>query len=344
MRKKITIKDVANKLNVSTSTISRALNNHYSISDKTKVLVRKAAEELNYTPNKVAANLRRGKGNSIGVIVPKISTNFMSNCISGIESIAYPAGYNLVICQSNETYKKEIHNVQTLIDSQVAGIIISQSIETKNSDHLQKIIDKNIPLVMFDRISDSLDVDFVVNDDYTATTKAIQHFADQGYKKIAYIGAASHIYVYKNRFNAYIDSLEKLNLESNKAWVFTDVNSKDEAFKVTKRMFDSKDKDQYPDAIFCTSGINAVGTILALEELGIKTPEEVGVIGYANDEFSEIIKPSLSSIEQYPKELGENSAKILLDLFKHSASYTKSHKKVVITPSLIIRESSIRKQ
>lgn len=343
MKKKITIKDVANKLNVTTSTVSRALNDHHSISDKTKILVRKTAEELNYSPNKVAASLRSGKGNSIGVIVPKIDSNFMSSCISGIESVAYPAGYNLIICQSNETYKREIHNIQTLIDSQVSGILMSLSNETKDSNHLQKIIDKNTPLVMFDRIADDLDVDFVVNDDYTATKKTIKHLVNQGYKKIAYIGAASHIYVYKNRLNGYLDSLKEFNLESNDAWIVTNINSQEEAFEVTKKMFKSKDKNNCPDAFFCTSDINALGTMLALEEMGLKIPEDVGVIGYANDQFSRIIKPSLSSIEQHPKDLGENSAKILLDLLKQKNPFTKVHKRVIITPDLIIRQSSNRK-
>ncbi len=343
MKKRTTIRDVANKLKVTISTVSRALDDHPTISEKTKILVRKTAKELNYSPNKVAASLRSGKGNSIGVIVPKINSNFMSSCISGIESIAYPAGYNLIICQSNETYKKEVHNIQTLIDSQVSGIIISLSNETKDSNHIKSIIDNKIPLVMFDRISDDLDVDFVVNDDYSTTTKAIKHLVNQGYKKIAYIGNASHVYVYKNRLNGYLNSLEELNVENNKKWIATNINTKEEAFEATKEMFKSKDKNNCPDAFFCTSDITALGIILALEEMGIKIPDEVGVIGYANDPFSEIIKPSLSSIEQYPKELGENSAKILLELLKRKRPSTKAHKKVIINPSLIIRESSKRK-
>ncbi|MFI1743359.1 LacI family DNA-binding transcriptional regulator [Thalassobellus sediminis] len=343
MKKRTTITDVANKLKVTISTVSRALDDHPTISEKTKILVKKTVKELNYSPNKLAASLRSGKGNSIGVIVPKIDSNFMSSCISGIESVAYPAGYNLIICQSNETYKREIHNIQTLIDSQVSGIIMSLSNETKDSNHIQRIIDGNTPLVMFDRISDNLDIDFVVNDDYSVTKKAIKHLAEQGYKKIAYIGAASHIYVYKNRLNGYIDSLKEFNLESNDAWIVTNINTQEEAFEATKKMFKSKDKNNYPDAFFCTSDINALGTMLALEEMGIKTPDDVGVIGYANDQFSRIIKPSLSSIEQHPKDLGENSAKILLELLKQKNPSTKAHKRVVINPSLIIRQSSNRK-
>ncbi|MFI1773369.1 LacI family DNA-binding transcriptional regulator [Thalassobellus citreus] len=341
MKKRTTITDVAKKLKVTISTVSRALDDHPTISEKTKILVKKTAKELNYSPNKLAASLRSGKGNSIGVIVPKIDSNFMSSCISGIENIAYPAGYNLIICQSNETYKREVHNIQTLIDSQVSGIIMSLSNETKDSNHIQRIVDGNTPLVMFDRISNDLDIDFVVNDDYSATIKAIKHLVNQGYKKIAYLGNASHIYVYKNRLNGYLDSLESLKLESDETWIATNINTKEEAFEATKQMF--KSKNNCPDAFFCTSDITALGTMLALEEMGIKTPEDVGVIGYANDQFSEIIKPSLSSIEQYPKQLGENSAKILLELLNIETPSTKKHRRVIINPSLIIRQSSTRK-
>ena len=175
MKKKITIKDVAERLKVTISTVSRALHDHHTISEKTKKLVRKMAEELNYSPNKIAASLRKGTGNTIGVIVPRINSNFHSNCIFGMESITDQAGYNLIICQSNEDLQKEIHSVQTLIDSQVSGIIISLSNNTKNSTHIKKIIDKEIPLVMYDRIDSSLNIDFIVNDDYSISKEAIKH-------------------------------------------------------------------------------------------------------------------------------------------------------------------------
>lgn len=336
--KKTTIVDVANKLGVATSTVSRALQDHPTISQKTKKLVRKAARELNYSPNNIAASLRKGHGNSIGVIIPKINSNFMSNCIFGIESVTYPSGYNLVICQSNENYEKEVSNVRTLIDSQVSGILLSLSNETVDTKHLKNIIDNNIPLVMFDRVDDSLDVDCVVNDDVQISKKVIKHLAKNGYKKIALLCGPSHIYVYKNRYNGYLKGLDSLDLEQREEWVIKELHSKKEAFEITKRLFENSNR---PDALFCTSDFIALGAIQALQDKGIKIPEEVGVIGYSNDTFSEIMAPSLTSIEQYPQDIGANAASIMLDLLERK-NIGDVRKKISIKPKLILRKSSER--
>lgn len=336
-RKKITIVDVAKKLNVSISTVSRALNDHHTISEKTKQKVRKVVEELNYSPNNVAASLRKGKGNSIGVILPKINSTFMSNCVFGIESITYPAGFNLIICQSNENYKKEIHNVKTLIDSQVSGIIISLSNETTNINHLKNVIDKQIPLVMFDRISEALDVDSVVNDDYKITIEAIKHLIEKKYRNIAIISGPTHIYVYKNRMQGYLEALKIFHLEKNDDWIIEGVLSKQEAYQAVEKLLKRKTK---PDAIFCTSDLLALGVLQALKNFNVKVPEDIGVIGYSNDTFAEITQPTLTSIEQYPQDIGANAARIMLDLIENKNPSKKSRKNIHIKPNLIIREST----
>ncbi len=339
-KSKITIIDVAKKLNVSTSTVSRAMNDHHSISAKTKEKVRKAAEELNYSPNHVAASLRSGKVNSIGVIIPKINSSFMSNCIFGIESVTYPAGFNLIICQSNENYEKEMQNIRALIDSQVSGIMLSLSNETIKINHLKNVIDKNIPLVMFDRISEVLDVDSVVNDDFKITMDAISHLHEKNYKKIAIISGPTHIYVYKNRMLGYLEALKTLNLEKNDKWIVKDVQNKIEAKLATEALFKGKNK---PDAIFCTGDTMALGAMEALKNLKLNIPNDVGVIGYSNDMFTEITQPTLTSVEQYPQDIGANAARIMLELIEDkNPSVKKAHKKIYIKPSLIIRESSDR--
>jgi LacI family transcriptional regulator len=340
-KEKITIVDVAKKLNVSTSTVSRALNDHHSISEKMKQKVRKVSAELNYSPNNIAASLRSGKVNSIGVILPKINSTFMSNCIFGIESITYPAGFNLIICQSNENYEKEVQNIKALIDSQVSGIMLSLSNETIKTNHLKNVIDKNIPLVLFDRISEVLDIDSVVNDDYKITMNAIEHLYQKGYKNIAIISGPTHIYVYKNRMQGYLAALKMFDLKKNDDWIVEGVQSKLEAHNATEAIFKSKTK---PDAIFCTSDMLALGVLQALKNMNIKVPDDVGVIGYSNDTFAEIIQPTLTSIEQYPQDIGANAASIMLDLIKNKSSFkSKVHKKISIKPNLIIRESSNRK-
>lgn len=338
---KITITEVAKKLNVSISTISRALNDHHSISEKTKIRVRKAAEELNYSPNNVAASLRSGKVKSIGVMIPKINSNFMSNCIYGIESVTYPAGFNLIICQSNEGYDKEVQSIKALIDNQVSGIIVSLSTETFDQNHIKNIIDKNIPLVLFDRISESFQVDSVVNDDYKITIEAMEHLIDKKYKNIAILCGPTHIYVYKNRMEGYLEALKRHNLVINKDWIAEGIQTKENAIEAITTFFSSENK---PDAVFCTSDTIALGVIQTLQKMNIKIPEEVGVIGYSNDSFADIIHPTLTSIEQYPQDIGANAAELMLDLIENdlSSNKVKAHKNVHIQPKLIIRESTNR--
>tara|TARA_R110002049_G_scaffold104711_1_gene251267 strand:- start:4932 stop:5954 length:1023 start_codon:yes stop_codon:yes gene_type:complete len=335
--KKVTIIDVANKLGVATSTVSRALQDHHTISQKTKKLVRKTVEEMNYSPNNVAASLRSGKGNTIGVIIPKINSNFISNCIFGIESITYPAGYSLIICQSNESFEKEIDNIRALINSQVSGILMSFSNETDNSNHLKIITDKNIPLVLFDRVDNSSDIDCIVNDDYQISKNVIDHLTEKGYKNIAFICGPTNLSVYKDRLNGFKNGLNSNNLKMKKQWMFEGIKTKGEAHSITLNLFNNN--NERPDAIFCTGDTLALGVITALKEININIPDEVGVVGYSNDTFSEIISPSLTSIEQFPQEIGSNAAKILINIIE-SENVDHAKKTILIKSKLIARDSS----
>ncbi len=342
MNQKVTIKDIAKKLNVTPSTISRALSDHPSISTKTKDLVRKTAIELNYHPNRMASSLRRGKGHSIGVVLPKINSNFMSNCIFGIESVTYPSGYDLIICQSNESFEKEMNNIEALIASRVSGVLISLSRDTKNIDHLRNVLRRNVPLVMFDRIEESLNVDSAVNDDRTTSADAVVHLAKQGFKKIAILSGPTHTYVYKNRLMGYLDGLRLSNLEINENWIYSNVFSKDNAKKIVKDIFKKSLNKSRPDAFFCTGDKIALGVLQSVKELGLSIPDDIGVIGYANDPFSSIITPSLTTIEQFPKEIGISAAKIIINLIEQGKTFTSPNKKILIKPQLIVRETSSR--
>tara|TARA_R110000868_G_scaffold378166_3_gene643569 strand:- start:207 stop:1229 length:1023 start_codon:yes stop_codon:yes gene_type:complete len=337
--KKVTIIDVAKRLGVATSTVSRALQDHPTISQKTKNLVRKTVEEMNYSPNNVAASLRKGKGNTIGVIVPKINSNFISNCIFGIESITYPSGYSLIICQSNENFEKEVDNIKALINSQVSGILMSFSNETYNSNHLKLITDSDIPLVLFDRVDNSSDIDCIINDDYQISKNVIDHLSEKGYKNIAFISGPTNLSVYKDRLNGFEDGMSKNNLKIKKEWVFQGIKTKEEARSITVNLFNND--NERPDAIFCTSDTLALGTINALKEMNINIPDDVGVVGYSNDTFSEIISPSLTSIEQSPQEIGSNAAKILINIID-SENVDHAKKSLVIKSKLIVRDSTKR--
>ena len=340
MEKKANIIDVARYLGVATSTVSRALQDHPSISAKTKKLVFNAVRELNYSPNKIAANLRSGNGMAIGVIIPKINSNFMSNCIFGIENIIYPSGYNLIICQSTEHYEKELSNVRTLVDSQVSGILISVSNETISTDHLAMVKANNIPLIMFDRISESLEVDCIVNDDTRGAYEAIEHLIEQGYSKIALLNGPEQIYVYKNRYNGYRQALASNNLDLQPDCVIQNINTQKDAYRATGLLLDSKHP---PDAIFCASDTLALGVLEALKERNIQSPGQIGVVGYGNDIYGDLTTPTLTSVEQFPQEIGASAAQIMLQILEDK-NVKSIPKTISIKPRLIIRRSSSGKE
>ncbi len=342
MSQKVTIKDIAKKLNVTPSTISRALSDHPSISVKTKSLVKKTALKMNYHPNKMASSLRKGKGHSIGVVLPKINSNFMSNCIFGIESVTYPSGYDLIICQSNEFYEKEKDNIEALLASGVSGVLISLSMDTKDTEHLNNVLKRNVPLVMFDRIEESFSVDSAVNDDRVISAEAVVHLAAQGYKKIAILSGPTHSYVYNNRLMGYLDGLRLSGLEIKEDRIFSNIVSEEDAKNLVSNVLKKESKESRPDAFFCTGDKVALGAMQAAREAGLGIPSDIGVVGYANDPFSKIITPSLTTIEQFPKEIGTSAAKIIIDLIKQGKTFSSPNKKVLIKPQLRIRESSSR--
>ncbi|RYF94288.1 MAG: LacI family transcriptional regulator, partial [Chitinophagaceae bacterium] len=181
-KKRATIYDIAQKLNIAPSSVSRALSNSPLVKEATKKLILKTAEELNYKINTLASNLRKGQSNTIGVVVPRINQNFFADVIAGIEEASYKQGYNLIICQSNESYEREVQCVNTLINQQVDCIVISLSVETTDYDHLESVLNHNIELIQFDRVAESIETLKVLNDNYQASMEAVSHLIEQGYK------------------------------------------------------------------------------------------------------------------------------------------------------------------
>ena len=215
-KKKTTIKDIANVLNISAAAVSKALHNDSRISEKTKKAVRQVAENLNYQPNHLASALRNGKSKLVGVIVPRTNSNFFSSVIQNIEEILNKEGYNIIITQSNESYKKECASIDTLLFTQVDGIIASMANETVNLDHFEKVKAKGIPLIMFDRGENDLNVDYVGIDDYYSSHLIVNHLVEQGCKRIAHIGGYKHTRIFNNRIRGYVDALQMQNLPLDK--------------------------------------------------------------------------------------------------------------------------------
>lgn len=334
-----TIHDIAKYLKVSASTVSRALNNHPRISETTKNLVKKAAKELNYKPNTLASNLRKGKGNTIGVIIPIINRHFFANIIHGIEKIATPAGYQIIICQSNENYEKEVESIQTLIRNRVSGILISVSSETKDSFHFQSAIKSNIPIVMFDRTLEDFHAFKIRNDDFSGGYNATRHLIEQGYKKVAHFSGPLHIPTYRDRFEGYSKALSDNDIEYSDTLVYENTINREKGSDVMNGILNSK---TVVDAVFAASDMSALGALLMLKEKKIKVPDEIGVAGYVNEPFSEFIEPSLTSTEQFGEEMGQSAAKLIIDEIMTESSENK--KTLIIAPKLIIRSSSSRNQ
>lgn len=335
-KKHITIHDMARELGISGSTVSRALNNNPRISKTTRDAVQKLARFHNYLPNAMASSLRKGKGNTVGVIVPNINRSFFSNIIGGIEEIFSTAGYNLMICQSNELLEKEQAALMTLLNARVDGILMSLSMESEKYDHIEKLLNRGVKMVFFDRIPEQLPVQSVVIDDYSAALKVTEHLLEQGSRQPAHIGGSSSINVYAKRQNGFRKALEKSGVSVDSKYIIeTEMTRRGGTVAFNELM----KLRQRPDAIVCSGDLAAHGVLIAAHEHGLKVPGDLSVTGFANEEFTAHINPSLTSVNQKGNEIGRKSAKLFLD---NESSHEK--RQIVIEPEIILRESSGKKK
>jgi LacI family transcriptional regulator len=336
-KEQVTIHDIAERLNISASTVSRALVDHPRISEATKKKVRQMAEKLNYSPNILASSLRKGKGNVIGVIVPNISRYFFSNVIDSIQREANLSGYNIMICQSQESYENELSNIDTLLNSRVDGIIMSLSASTSTYEHLYKVIDKGVPLVFFDRVPEHIDTSSVVLDDYQGAFDAVEHMINNGCRRIALFAGPNQLNVYRNRKNGYLDALHKYRLPIVDQYVLHAL-TKEQGYEAAATLFAQKEK---PDGIFSSSDFSALGSIFCLTEKGFKIPEEVSVAGFANEPFTAIMEPGLTSVEQFANDIGKKAIELFFDIAGQETQ-VKIFKREVIRPKLFVRKSTIK--
>lgn len=337
-KRQATIQDIANTLNISISTVSRALSDHPKIKKSTKQLIWETAAALNYQPNNIASSLRKGKANTVGMIVPRINRHFFSNVITGVESILNPAGYNLIICQSEENLEKEKMNIDTLIASRVSGILISLSLETTTYDHIVKAMRTNIPIVLYDRITEQLDVCKVENDDFAGAYDLTKHLIEQGFRKMMWIGGSRKFNTYQSRFNGYKSALSEIGIDADTLPVFEGSISLETAYGYMKTYFD---KHELPEVIFSASDYMAMGAIMAIQERGLKIPDDIAISGYSNEPFAPLINPKLTSVEQFSKEMGIETAKLLLEQIGSDNSI-KVPRKIMIRPKLILRDSTLK--
>lgn len=339
-RTETTIHDIARKLNVAASTVSRALNNNPIISEPTRQLIIKTAAEMGYRPNVQAANLRTMKTNTIGVVLPLINRHFFSSVISGIEEVAYNSGFTVTISQSNDNFKKEEKIVQTLFSNRVDGLIVSIGMETQNFDHLKLFSERKIPLVFFDRTVDEIDADKIVVDDYYGGYKATKHLIEQGGKNIAHIGGPLNLKIYQGRLTGFIDALKKAGLPVENSLMIHNSLTRADGTNAIIKLLQNK---TIPDAIFCANDTTALSVIIYLKEKGIKVPDDISIVGFSNEPFSEVVTPSISTIRQPGFDMGKKAAELLVDQIKNSDSKKNKFQTLVMPTELIVRESSVRK-
>jgi LacI family transcriptional regulator len=334
----VTIYDIARILGISASTVSRGLKNHPHVRKEMKKKILMTAKKMGYQQNRFASNLRQKHTSTLGVIIPRLDSYFMSTVISGMEKVANDSGYNLIISQSQESLRKESASAATLFNTRVDGMLISLSYETSNLDHLNIIFRKGIPVVFFDRVCDHPNCKSVVINNYKAGYEATSHLISQDCKKIVHIGGSLIRNVYGERYNGFRQAMLDNNLEVNAgSLIITDL-SHNSGVDVARNMIKQKN---IPDGIFASNDTSAVAIICELKQAGIRIPEDVCVAGFNNDPISRVVEPNLSTVHYPGREMGEIAAGTLINILKGQQSELLNS--IVLNHSLIIRQSSLRK-
>jgi LacI family transcriptional regulator len=333
----ISLKDIAKELNVSISTVSRALKNHPDIGKELTEKIQILAREWNYTPNPLAMGLLKQQTKTIGVIVPDIVTYFYSSIISGIEQIARENGYYIIIKSSYESYEKEKECIENLLMSRVEGLIVCLAQDTEQYDHFDKIIQNEIPLVFFDRVCRTSEVSSVIADSRDAARQIALHFYEAGARKIAFIAGPKHLNITKERIEGYREGLRECGLnESDEILEYINLNP-GEARNATNRLLSRIPR---PDAIF---GINDTIAFEAMKEIkhaGLRIPQDISLIGFTDEYHATVVEPELTSVMHPTFEMGQEAARLLL---RQSKEGNKSYPtQVVLKTKLIVRSSSVK--
>jgi LacI family transcriptional regulator len=335
----ITIKDIATALNLSVSTVSKALRDSYEISENTKKLVNKYALEHNYRPNPIAQSLKQGHSKSIGIVVSTIENQFFSQVINGIESVAYEAGFNVIITQTHESYDLEVKNVGHLTHHSIDGLLISLSTETKDIEHLQKLHRQGLPIVFFDRITDEIDTHKVIADNFKGGYDATRHLLDAGYKHIAHITSPPNISITKERFAGYKKALEEAGIGISEEIIKHCPHGGRDVGEIENALTELLSLKNKPDAIFTTSDRITTTTLFLLHKLKIKIPQEIALIGYTNTTLADLLNPSLSSVYQPGFEMGQRATQKLLELILAKRP-VHEFETLVLPTQLVTRDST----
>lgn len=336
--KRATIIDIAEALGVTPSTVSRALAGNPRVSAHTRQRVQDKAVELGYQPNVVAASLRKGRSDTIGMLVPRINRNFFSHVISAVEEVLNPAGFNLLICQSYERLVKERQAIQVLLKNRVAGIIMSHSIETVDFEHILQVTRERVPLVQFDRVNRMVPGPRILNDNFTGAHLAVKHLIRNGYRRIAHFTGALSVNVYKERLRGYQYALDEAGLEFDQNLVIEHAITRETGLEHATGLIESG----RVDAFFCAGDFSAVGVIQAIQSCGKAVPADFGVVGFANEPFAEIMAPRLTTVEQNAYDIGLRAARSLVKIINENTLGDGIEE--IVPVRLLVRESSVRRE
>ena len=336
MNKPATIKDIAKHLNISISTVSRAIRNAPDVNKETRQAVMALSEELSYQPNRLALSLKQKQTHTIGVIVPNLDY-VLATMVRGIDEVALEAGYTVMVCQSNESFGREIVNTRRLLDSLVDGFIISVSSETKVFDHFKKIQEKQMPMVVFDRVTPHLVAPSVRLDNMEGGFLATEHLIEQGYKRIAILAGPKNLGISNTRLEGYLAALKKYKVKVDHDLIVHCDFSQQYAHVATQELLRMKKR---PDAIFTISDRMAIGAMLAIKEKGLRMPQDIGLVGFNNEPVTSLVSPGISSVDQPAFELGKIAAKLFIETVHHNGNM--DNVETVLKPKLYVRESSQR--
>ena len=341
MKAKATLKQIAKELNVSVSTVSKALNDSPEISEQTKTKIKEYAKLKNYKPNVIGLNLKNRKTKTIGVIIPNILNSFFAKVFSGIEKVADEKGYNVIMCISNESLEKEAHTLEMLSNGTIDGFILSVSEEAQkqnNYDHFKEIINDGTPIVMFDRTAEGIDCDKVIVDDFDSALDSTQRLIDLGCKNIALLSSVDNLSVGKLRFEGYLKALEKNNIPVNTNLIIR--TDSEEDLKVQMQEVFAKNKI---DGIFALEENDSVAALRMGLKKGYKIPEELCIIGFADGILaSRRLSPSLTTVSQHGIEIGEEAAKLLIKRLEDDSEEEPPYETKVIKTVLKERETTAR--
>ncbi len=332
----VTIIDLARELGISPSTVSRALIDHPDVRNETKDRVRRLAKRLHYFPNPIAQSLKSNQTRTLGVIVPEIKHDFFSSAISGIEEVAYQQGYTIILCQSNESFEREVVHTNLLMHHRVAGLLVSISQKTITGGHFRDFLKRKIPLVFFDRACDDVPASKVIIDDYKSAFDAVRYLVQKGYKRIAHLAGPRDLAICRKRCEGYVDALKQAGIAVTEELVpYGGMHEEDGYASMARLLTDSG----FPDAVFAVNDPVVIGAYQKIKEAGLRIPRDIALVGFSNNWITSLVDPPITTVNQPSFEMGKVATRLLIEAIDNKWSDDQK-RTIVLDTDLVVRSSA----